>query len=133
MQYCRRVIDQMAAGQIQQIQQLGAWSRQFSQQSHSLVDIVRQHSRDMDQITSSSWDAYSQTMDGIFDRVSQANRGVDTYIDPRSSFPVDLPNDYQCAWSNGLGEYVLSNDANYNPNLGTNVNWTELQRKDSAR
>jgi hypothetical protein len=129
MQYCRQVIDQMAAGQIQQIQQLGAWSRQFSQQSHSLVDIVRQHSRDMDQITSSSWDAYSQTMDGIFDRVSQANRGVDTYIDPSSSFPVDLPNDYQYAWSNGLGEYVLSNDANYNPNLGTNVNWTELQRK----
>jgi hypothetical protein len=48
-------------------------------------------------------------------------------------FRVDLPNDYQYAWSNGLGEYVLSNDANYNPNLGTNVNWTELQRKDSAR
>ncbi|MBM4256931.1 MAG: hypothetical protein FJ147_13670 [Deltaproteobacteria bacterium] len=69
-------------------------------------------------------------MDGIFDRVSQANRGVDTYIDPSSNYPVDLPNDYQYAWSNGLGEYVLSNDANYNPNLGTNVNWTELQRKD---
>jgi hypothetical protein len=42
---------------------------------------------------------------------------VDAFIDPHSQKLVELPCGYGQAWANNLGEYVLSADPNFNPNL----------------
>jgi len=42
---------------------------------------------------------------------------------------MELPGGYRQAWTNSLGEYILSDDPNYNPNIGSNVNWTEMPRQ----
>lgn len=40
---------------------------------------------------------------------------------------VQLDNQYGHAWTNGLGDYVLSDHAGFNPNAALKGNWTELQ------
>ena len=54
-------------------------------------------------------------------------RGVDQYrFDDRS---VELPSGYCYAWGNANGDYVLSDNANFNPNVGGTLQWTALPRE----
>ena len=47
---------------------------------------------------------------------SRSFRGVDAYVDPVNSQTVELPTGYKDAWSNAMGDYVLSIDPSFNPN-----------------
>jgi hypothetical protein len=109
----------MIQGQIQHIHQIGQLSRQISQNSNQISDMLM--------------DSYNQrqaTMDRLATNFSQAMRGVDEYYDPFESRGVELPGGYTQAWANSLGEYIVSDDPNFNPNLGSNLNWQSLQKKD---
>jgi hypothetical protein len=44
--------------------------------------------------------------------------------------PVQLPSGYREAWVNGRGEYILSNDAGFNPNVGDTTEWRHMDRRD---
>ncbi|MBV9441522.1 MAG: hypothetical protein JO217_02390 [Acidobacteriaceae bacterium] len=55
-------------------------------------------------------------------------RSVDQYQDPLKGAAVELPSGYRNVWANALGEYILSDDANFNPNVGSNRSWRQLQR-----
>jgi len=48
------------------------------------------------------------------------NRGLDPYFDPNTGQNGELLSGYTQAWSVPLGEYSLSNDPNFNPNIGSN-------------
>jgi hypothetical protein len=43
-------------------------------------------------------------------------RGVDQYVLPGGKSTVTLPSGYSHVWVSNLGEYTLSNNANFNPN-----------------
>lgn len=49
-------------------------------------------------------------------------REVNEYTVPGSETKVELPSHYDHVYSNGNGEYILTNDANYNPNRDNSVN-----------
>lgn len=61
------------------------------------------------------------------ERQIQSLRGVETYIDPATQTRVELATGYQNAWSNGLGDYVLSNSPSFNPVRELQGNWTALK------
>ena len=42
--------------------------------------------------------------------------------------PVELPSGYRSVWGNATGQYILSNDANYDPNARGRGNWQRLER-----
>lgn len=65
-------------------------------------------------------------MDRIHLRFSQYIRGVETYRAP-DGHPIELPSGYNNAWTNNLGEYILSNSPNFNPNVQLKGNWHQLQ------
>jgi cysteine rich repeat protein len=54
-------------------------------------------------------------------------RGVQTFRDPTSGRTMELSNQYDHAWLNGLNEYILSDDPNFNPNGQLSGNWNQLQ------
>jgi len=60
---------------------------------------------------------------------SQYMRGVETYQNPSTGETVDLDNNYGHAWVNNRGEYMLSDQAGFDPNAvpGKTQNWTQLQ------
>ncbi len=54
---------------------------------------------------------------------------MDEYHDPMSDRPVELPLSYNRAWTNGLGDYVLSDDYSFDPNIGSTQNWQQMRRR----
>jgi len=107
----------MIQNQMQQIQHIGQISQIISQTSDQISDMV------MD-----SYNQRQQTLDRLSTQFSQAIRGVDEYRDPFGDQGVELPGGYNRAWSNGLGEYILTDDASFDPNMGSNVNWETMER-----
>ena len=41
---------------------------------------------------------------------------------------MELSAGYRQAWSNGNGEYILSDDVNFDPSVSLHENWTQLNR-----
>ncbi|HEX2981029.1 MAG TPA: hypothetical protein VHO48_12245 [Anaerolineaceae bacterium] len=108
----------LAQNQIQQINNIGQLSQYLSQVNNQISDTII-----------SGYNQRQQVMERLSDRFSQSIRGVDAYYDPNSGYGVELPGGYQHAWSNSLGEYIVSNDAFFDPNQNSNLNWTPLQQQ----
>lgn len=68
-----------------------------------------------------------------YDRIStewsRTIRDVDGYFDPNRGETVELPAGYGHAWANNLGEYIVTESPSFNPNIGSNLNWTEMEQK----
>ncbi len=84
-----------------------------------------------DQISETRRQAF-ENRQAVQDRVnakfSQYIRGVESYQNPFEGHRVELPSGYSHVWANRSGEYILSNGANYNPNVGSNIQWQEMKK-----
>ncbi len=102
------------------------------QQIHSIGELSRMLAQTSDQIREDNMRQYYER-EAIHDKISENFsdyiRGVDRYYDPNVGHQVELPTGYDNAWSNPLGEYIISDDPNYNPNIGSNLHWEQLERK----
>jgi len=114
-----QVVEMMCQNQIQQIRNTGRISQIISQTSNEIRESSMQ-----------SWQERSAAHDRIADDFSQTLRGVEEYYDPASQERVELPLGYEGAWSNGLGDYIVTEDPNYNPNADLDLggNWNPLKR-----
>ena len=110
-----QVVNYLIQRQIQQIQSLGQLSSIISQTSNEISDANYQ-----------SWQRTQTINDQIANDFSNYIRGVQTYNNPIDGTTVDLPSGYSYAWGNSLGDYILSDSANYNPNIESNLNWQQL-------
>ena len=113
-----QLVNMLVQRQIQQIRQIGEISRIISRTNDEISDMIMR-----------SYKQRSAVYDRLADQFSQAIRGVDAYYDPTSQGRVELPGGYDRVWSNGLGDYVLTDDANFDPNVDSNQNWTPLRRQ----
>ena len=66
--------------------------------------------------------------DSISTAFSQYIMGVDSYYNPVEQKNVELPTGYDNVWVNNLGDYVLSDNPNFNPNIGSNQNFQRLEK-----
>ena len=83
------------------------------------------------EIRQENLDLYNQreaVNDSISNQFSQYVRGVDNYYNPIEGTNVELPTGYNNVWVNGSGDYVLSDNPNYNPNVGSNQNFQRLDK-----
>ena len=113
-QMMAQAMAQMAASQRQALQQLGNVSQSISDAGDSIMDGYFERSA-----------AY----DRMGDMASEAIRGVDSYVDPTSDFRPELPGGYDQAWTNGLGEYIVSNDHLFDPNQDSTMNWQQMEKR----
>jgi len=112
-----QVSQYMVQNQIQQIRHIGQISQIVSRTSDHIDDIIM-----------NAYDKRQRTLDRLSNQFSQAIRGVDEYSDPLAGRSVELPGGYRQAWSNGLGDYIVSDDATFDPNVGSTVTWEPLKR-----
>jgi hypothetical protein len=70
----------------------------------------------------------SQSQDRISRSFSEYIRGVETYRNPYENRPIQLPSGYANAWVNRSGEYILSPQAGFDPNIGSNIEWRRLEK-----
>ena len=76
-----------------------------------------------------SYDTQNRMHDRVFQQWSDATLGVETYSDPAGGGDIRLPGGYNHAWINRNGEYIVSDNPNFNPNVGSNLSWEELRKK----
>jgi hypothetical protein len=114
-----QVINFLIRHQMRQIRNAGELSR-----------IISQTHREMSDDMMRAWEERQEVYDRLSERFSQTIRGVDEYYDPVSKRRVELPSGYQNAWVNGLGEYVIAEQQDFNPNLGSNQHWQRMERRD---
>lgn len=88
--------------------------------------IWREAMQEIGEARMQSWWRTQEAQDRTALAFSQSLRGVQTYLDPGGG-PVALPSGYASAWSNGLGEYVLSATPGFSPGTLLPGQWTEMQ------
>lgn len=93
-----------------------------------IARIHRETSREILESNQASWEATQKSNDESAKSFSQMIREVDEWTDTDGG-TVELDQNWDHAWSNGQGEYLLSNDANWEPNvsLGT-TEWSRMER-----
>jgi hypothetical protein len=55
--------------------------------------------------------------------------GVDAFYAPHRQEEVELPSGYGHAWANNLGEYILTEDPNFNPNVHSSLHWEPMEQR----
>jgi hypothetical protein len=112
------VIEYLAQQQVRRIQSVGEFSRTLSQMS--------------DQMRSDQLQQYEQRS-SVYDKVAQQHSdnmlGIDRYYDPFEEREVQLPSGYDHAWCNNLGEYIMTDNPNLNPNTQSNLTWKPIEHK----
>jgi len=109
-----QVMTQMAASQRRSFQGLGDLSADISSTSDMIMD---------------GYATRSEAFDRMGQGMSEAIRGVDTWADPSLDHGVELPGGFDHAWTNGLGEYIVADDALFDPNIQGSQSWQHLQRQ----
>ena len=112
------VIEYLAKQQIRQIQSVGEFSRMLSRMSDQLSTEQLQQ-----------FEARGSVYDKVSEKFSDNTLGIDRYFDPFEGKEVELPSGYNHAWCNNNGEYIVSDNPNFNPNVGSNLTWEPLKRK----
>lgn len=112
-----QVWEMWKANVMQSIQNAGNLSRYISGINNQITAMNRE-----------AWEQQQASHERISRRFSEYIRGVDTYQNPVTNQPVQLPGGYGRAWTNALGEYIVSDSSSYNPNIGSSTNWQPLQR-----
>ncbi len=69
-----------------------------------------------------------QSQDRIREQFGQALRGVETYTDPRTNERVELSAGWKNAWTNGKGEYVVSDSPLFDPAVALQEDWRAMRR-----
>lgn len=92
--------------------------------------IIADSNREVSRIINEGYENRVRSQDESHRKFVNAIRGVEEYNDPSKDYPVHLPNNYNHVFSNSNGEYILTNDVNYNPNSDqsiNNLNWNRLE------
>lgn len=110
-----QVVEYLIQQQIQQIQSLGQLSSIISQTSNEISDANFQ-----------AWQQSQDVKDELANDFSNSILGIESYYNPISENTVELPSGYSSAWTNSLGEYILSDSPSYNPNIESNLNWQQM-------
>jgi hypothetical protein len=106
---------------IQQIEQKGIRDR---------VAIQTKSAEDIRKIQQETYENQQKSQDSINANFSQVIRGVESYRNPTTGETLELDANYGHAWVNNRGEYLLSDQAGFDPNSvpGNTLNWTALQQ-----
>jgi hypothetical protein len=114
----KSIVHQLAQQQIQRIHHVG-----------QIGQIYAQTGREIREQNLSDWYARQDVYDRLSTDWSRALRGVDGFVDPHREEVVELPSGYGHAWANNLGEYILTEDPNFNPNIHSNLHWEPMKQE----
>ncbi len=89
--------------------------------------IIAQSGKDIGDIIHQTYENKKKSDDRVAQGFSQYIRGVETYRNPATGETVELSNQYGHAWAGNNDEYVLSDSANFDPNVALRGNWTRLE------
>jgi hypothetical protein len=112
--------------QVQKLLQDQAYARIY--QAGQLSRIISQTSAEISKTISDGYYERQRSNDRINEQFSDYIRGVDRYSDG-SGTTYQLPSGYTNAWVNNRGEYLLTDQTGFNPNVEFKEDWKPLDKK----
>ncbi len=112
----KSIAQAMAQQQIQRIHHVG-----------QIGQILAQTGREIREQNLQDFYSRQAAYDRISVEQSRQIRDMDGFYDPHREEVVELPAGYGHAWANNLGEYVLTDNPNFNPNIDSNLHWEPMQ------
>lgn len=103
-------------------------NQQSLRASNDRMRMVRETMNHISNNMRESYDNQIASEERIMEKWDNVIRGVDEYSDGSGS-TIELPSSYDHTWTNGAGDYIQSNDANFNPNSVKNGSWTQIHPK----
>jgi hypothetical protein len=91
------------------------------------ANIVSKNAEDIRNIQREGYENQQKAQDQSATEYSQYLRGTETYRNPATGEKVDLDSKYGNAWVNNRGEYLLSDQAGFDPNTVFQESWTPMQ------
>jgi hypothetical protein len=79
--------------------------------------IIADSNREISKMIVDGYNARSESQDRTHASFIKAIREVEDYTVPGSDTKVQLPHYYDHVYTNGNGDYILTNDSNFNPNV----------------
>lgn len=102
-------------------------NQQLQGQIEQLAAAIGQASQEIFDFTTEGFRRAQASNDIIFENLGEAIRGTETYADPGVG-PIELPGGFEEVWSTGGGEFILSNDPLFDPNLGNSpLDWQRIE------
>jgi len=114
----KSIIQTFAQRQIQRIHHIG-----------QIGQIYAETGRQMREQNLNDFYARQATYDRLATDRSRAIRDVDAFVDPHRQEVVELPAGYGHAWANNLGEYIVTEDSDFNPNISSSLHWEPMEPK----
>ena len=114
----KSIAQQLAQQQIQRIHHIG-----------QIGQMMAQTGSDIRESNLNDWYARQDVYDRLATDWSRTLRSVDGFYDPHREEVVELPSGYGHAWANNLGEYILTEDSDFNPNIHSNLHWEAMEQK----
>jgi hypothetical protein len=114
-----QLVQALTRAQMQQIKNAGEFSKILSKTSSEISSTMQR-----------AYEERQAAMDRVNENFSQHIRGVDAYHDPVEGKAVELPSGYTDAWVNSRGEYVITENPNFNPNVEMEGGWRKLEKKE---
>jgi hypothetical protein len=111
-----QLVDFFVRAKIREIHAVGEFSRALSQTSNQIS-----------QERMKQWEETNRRQDRIDREWSEYIRGTETYNDPVRGEPVELPSGHNHAWVSRGGEYILTSNPNFNPNVEMRGDWVEMK------
>jgi hypothetical protein len=111
----KAIAQRLSQAQVQRIRSIG-----------HIGEIYAQTGREARQQHLDDWYTRQATYDRLATDRSRQIRDVDAYHDPHKDADVELPAGYGHAWANNLGEYIVTEDPNFNPNTDSNLHWEPM-------
>jgi hypothetical protein len=93
-----------------------------------LSEAITRNSSEIQKMYEDSYRKANQSQDRISRSYSEYIRGVETYRNPYEDRPIQLPTGYDGVWVNRSGEYILSNQSGFNPNMGSTQEWRRMEK-----
>jgi hypothetical protein len=125
MQQLQLQFNQFIQAGYDQIQAAGQLSRTISANNDAWLSAFEQQRQAAAHISASSTSSSSRSPNEGF---SEYIRGVETMEDSQwGESQQDYT--YRYHWTDGFGNYQHSNDAFFNPNIGSSQNWTFMEPK----
>jgi hypothetical protein len=91
--------------------------------------IMEDSRREIGAIIDRTYEHRQASLDRQFERQSQTLRGVEIFVDPATDSRIELSTGYDRVWTNGLGDYLLSNSPDFDPSREPGGNWRALVRE----
>lgn len=94
------------------------------------ANLIAESNREINKMINDGWNERNAVRDATHEKFINTMREVDNYTVTGSTDSVQLPSYYDHVYSNGNGDYLLSNDALFDPNTDpafNSANWSTMQ------